>query len=92
MGQFSTGDWVKFIPALTKKSSNKCGDGKIDIIDDDVYKAEKGNSVNIALPKKDFAERIACQNSPFEDVDFESFVPIFEIIREILVSEKIIVD
>ena len=75
-----------------KKSSNKCGDGKIDIIDDDVYKAEKGNTINIALPKKDFAERIACQNSPFEDVDFESFVPIFEIIREILVSEKIIVD
>ncbi len=75
-----------------KKSSNKCGDGKIDIIDDDVYKAEKGSTDNISLPKKDFAEKIAGHNSPFEDVDFESFVPIFEIIKEILVAEKIIVD
>lgn len=75
-----------------KKSSNKCGDGRIDLIDDDVYKAEKGSTANIALPKIDFAEHIAKRNAPFENVDYESFIPIFEIIREILVAEGLITE
>jgi ABC-type dipeptide/oligopeptide/nickel transport system ATPase component len=69
-----------------KKSSNKCGDGKIDIIDDDVYEAKRGSTVNIALPKKDFADKISKRETPFDSVDFESFLPIFEIIRAILVE------
>ena len=75
-----------------KKSINKCGEGKIDIIDDDVYKAERGSTTNIALPKKEFAECIASGTAPFENVDFESFIPIFEIIREILVAEHLIAE
>jgi hypothetical protein len=75
-----------------KRSSNKCGDGKIDIIDDDVYKAEKGSTTDIALPKKEFAESIANRIVPFEDIDFANFIPIFEIIREILIAENAIVE
>jgi hypothetical protein len=74
-----------------KRSSNKCGEGKIDIIDDDVYKAEKGSTVNIALPKNDFAEHIAKRTIPFENIGFESFVPIFKIIRDILIAEGLII-
>lgn len=73
-----------------KRSSNKCGEGKIDIIDDDVYKAEKGSTVNIALSKNDFAKHIAKRTIPFENIDFENFVPIFEIIRDILIAEELI--
>ena len=74
-----------------KKSSNKCGNGRIDIIDDDVYKAEKGSTANIALSKKNFAEHITSRTTPFENVDYESFIPIFKIIREILVDEGLII-
>ena len=72
-----------------KRSSNKCGDNKIDIIDDDVYIAEKGSTDNIALPKKEFAENIAARKAPFDLIDFESFLPVFEIIKEILLSENL---
>jgi len=40
-----------------KKSINKCGNEKIDIIDDDVYIAQKGETRNIALTKNDFAKK-----------------------------------
>lgn len=71
-----------------KKSSNKCGDSKMKIIDEDVYKAEKGSTTNIALSKKYFAEKIASRQALFDSIDFESFVPIFEIIRDILLYDN----
>ena len=75
-----------------KKSINKCGDGRIDIIDDDVYEAKKDCTTNIALSKIEFAQHIAKRTAPFESVDFPSFLPIFEIIREILVAEGLITE
>jgi hypothetical protein len=73
-----------------KESINKCGDERIDIIDNFVYEAKKGNTKNIALPKVEFANRIASHLEPFGDVDFESFIPVFKIIREILIDSGVI--
>lgn len=39
---------------------------------------------NLALPKAEFAERVLNKKVPFDDMNFDSFVPIFERIRDIL--------
>ena len=72
------------------KSRSKCGNERIDIIDADVYKADKASTTNIALPKIKFADLIASCSEPFIDINFESFIPIFKIIREILVDAGVI--
>jgi len=71
---------------------NKCGTGKINIIDSDVFPNSQGNDDNIALSKYDFAQQICKHEKPFENVSFENFIPIFEIIREILIAENVIVE
>lgn len=38
---------------------------------------------NIALTKNDFAEAISAQQPPFQAMDFDGFIPLFEKIREI---------
>ena len=69
-----------------------CGVGKISIIDgssgERVINPEKENSPNFALSKMDFAEWILEKKSGFDNFDFSNFVPIFEIIKEIIENEN----
>lgn len=51
------------------------------IIDSGVFKP---NGDNVALSKNDFANLIAAGNAPFNDISFESFRPIFELLSKIV--------
>lgn len=42
------------------------------------------DDTNYALPKAEFAERVLNKQAPFDNMNFECFVPIFERIRDIL--------
>ena len=67
---------------------NSCGDGKIRIIDGhegkQVYQIADVNKVNLALSKMDFAKLVSEGTPPFDQMDFTNFIPLFEIIRDIL--------
>lgn len=68
---------------------NACGEGKINIIDgndkDGVVDFKLGaNSPNYALTKMQFAKRILDKETPFENIDFSSFIELFRVIRDIL--------
>ena len=69
-----------------------CGSDKISIIDgsseERVINPKDVNSPNFALSKMDFAECVLEKKSGFEDFDFSNFVPIFEIIKEIIENEN----
>lgn len=45
-------------------------------------------SRNYALSKTEFADRILNKSSPFESVNFEGFVPLFELLEVILQNEQ----
>jgi len=69
-----------------------CGSDKISIIDgssgERVINPEEENGPNYALSKMDFAECVLNEKSGFENFDFSNFVPIFEIIKEIIENEN----
>lgn len=59
--------------------------GKLKIIDSAVYNfEERENKNNIALSKNEFAENILHKKEGFENLDFENFRKIFDIIQTIL--------
>jgi len=67
---------------------NGYGDKKINIIDGSekcrVLRNGKGDDVNLALPKSDFAKLVLAKQSPFDAFCFDNFIPIFETIKEII--------
>lgn len=67
---------------------NACGPNKLSVIDGGdkkkVLKAPCNEETNYALSKMDFANLVFDKIEPFESMDFSSFVPIFEMIRDIL--------
>ncbi|PGQ38646.1 hypothetical protein COA05_10425 [Bacillus thuringiensis] len=65
------------------KFKNKCGENSIQIIDSDVCFINN-QSINIALSKNNFAQYIYNRTEPFDNVNFESFRPVFRIIQEII--------
>lgn len=66
---------------------NKIGSKSIQIIDSDVYRYED-EETNIALTKNDFAENILYDKPPFNEIGYENFRDIFEIINKIIRGEK----
>ncbi len=69
-----------------------CGSDKISIIDgssgERVIDPKDENSPNYALSKMAFAECVLKKKSGFENFDFSKFIPIFEIIKEIIENEN----
>ncbi|EOP60933.1 hypothetical protein IKQ_06164 [Bacillus cereus VDM053] len=65
------------------KNKNKCGENSIQIIDDGVCNITD-DSTNIALSKNNFAQYIYDEAEPFNQVNFESFRPVFGIIQDII--------
>ena len=67
---------------------NACGPGKISIIEgsskDNVLNPNDDNSPNYALPKSKFADYILNRQKPFDNFNFDNFLPIFKIIKQIL--------
>ncbi len=70
-----------------------CGKEKISIIEGvsgervlDLKNVDSG--VNYALSKSKFAEFILAKEYPFDKVNFENFIPIFQIIKKIIMEEK----
>ena len=66
------------------KKLNSCGCNKINIIDDQVYSTQFGSHDNYALSKMRFALMILKKEPPFDNFNFDSFIELFEIIKEIL--------
>lgn len=71
--------------------SKCCGPNKIDIIDGSdpkkVFKPMGENDeINYAMTKMDFANHILNGDAPFDNIDFSAFIPLFEVIRDILNS------
>ena len=76
---------------FTCTNKNKCGDNKIAIID---YQKNKGTvtlinneNENVALSKMEFADIILKEEFP-TTIDFSSFIPLFEIIKNILTQKN----
>lgn len=70
------------------KDKNACGENSISIIDGSdlkkvIHPREKP-TINYALSKMLFAKKVLLQEEPFDNLDFSSFVPLFESIRGIL--------
>lgn len=68
---------------------NSCGEQKIQIIDGSGNKKViepygKNKERNYALTKMDFAKMILEQKSPFGQMRFDGFIPLFEIIKKII--------
>jgi predicted ATPase len=66
---------------------NICGKDKINIIEgseDERVIDFNGGEENLALPKMEFAERIYKREAPFDKIKFDSFIPLFEVINDIL--------
>lgn len=67
---------------------NCCGPQSIGIIDGSgkrkVYKVDDVDEKNCALTKMDFATYVLELTDPFSQMDFSGFIPLFEIIRDIL--------
>lgn len=68
---------------------NSCGNEKIRIIDGHeksprVYSIADENKTNVALSKMKFATSVLEKTPPFDEMDFSNFIPLFEIVREIL--------
>lgn len=67
---------------------NACGPDKISIIEgsskDNVLNPNDDNSPNYALPKSKFADYILNRQKPFDNFNFDNFLPIFKIIKQIL--------
>lgn len=66
------------------KKLNSCGCNKINIIDDQVYSTQFGSHDNYALSKMRFALMLLKKEPPFDNFNFDSFIELFEIIKEIL--------
>lgn len=77
---------ISFELGLTCERKNICGKNSISIIEgstgERVTTLENGEK-NIALSKMTFANMILDKKPPFEDVNFNNFLEIFKIIRDI---------
>ena len=72
-------------------NKNSCGDNKISIIDGHaqksiVFQISDEKRENLAISKMCFAEMILQGTDSIAQIDFSSFIPLFEIIREILMD------
>jgi energy-coupling factor transporter ATP-binding protein EcfA2 len=64
---------------------DKCGEDSITIIDRDSVVAPIGEEdSNVALSKNDFAECIVREEPPFQNICYDSFKKIFDVIEEII--------
>mgnify|MGYP000582201491 CR=1 FL=1 len=75
------------------KNSKICGKTKISIIDgtnknEVISPADVDPKINYALPKSKFAELILTKKIPFDKMNFESFIPIFRMIKKIITEEE----
>jgi len=89
MGCEFDSDGLSLDGSLFCNERNSCGEGKIRIIDGHeksprVYRISDKEKTNIALSKMQFATSILEADAPFDQMDFSSFIPLFEIIRDIL--------
>ena len=78
---------IDSIHCLNCDRKEKCGKDKINIIDgtsgERITRFDNAD-VNLALPKMEFAQRILNKEPPFDNFNFDSFIELFEIIKEIL--------
>ena len=70
------------------EKKEKCGPSSIAIIEgssgEKVTSISDNHGINYALPKSQFAKMILSKQAPFDEFKFESFIPIFEVIKSIL--------
>ncbi|PEP31649.1 hypothetical protein CN575_21375 [Bacillus wiedmannii] len=81
--EFSTTYGLSVDGSKICKNKNKCGENSIQIIDSGVCNITD-ESINIALSKNNFAQYIYDKAEPFNQVNFESFRPVFRIIQDII--------
>ena len=89
MGCEFDSDGVSLDATVFCNERNSCGEGKLRIIDGHeksprVYRINDKNKTNIALSKMKFATSVLDAQAPFDQMDFSNFIPLFEIIRDIL--------
>ena len=75
---------VHYSDSVICRKTNYCGANKINIIDDEVFRAQHGAEDNLALSKMLFATNILNKEPPFDQMCFNSFLELFEIIKEII--------
>lgn len=71
---------------------NSCGPNKTRIIDGEeksrVININDEKQINYALSKSCFAKMIMNKEAPFESVDFSGFIPLIEVIKDIVKEDK----
>lgn len=85
-------DGISLDKKLLCNVKNSCGKNKINIIDGHesksyVIRIEDDDRKNLALSKMKFANLVFEGKPPFDNIDFSSFIPLFEIIKQILEEE-----
>ena len=74
------------------EKKNKCGSTSIAIIDgssgEKVTSINNNDGTNYALPKAKFAKMILNKEAPFDKLNFESFILVFEVIKQIINIKK----
>lgn len=76
---------------LICENNKKCGNNNIAIIEgstNEKVTSIDNKNINLALPKSKFASLILDKQYPFDKFNFENFIPIFEIIKEIINFNK----
>ena len=89
MGCEFDADGVSLDKKMFCNERNSCGREKIRIIDGHeksprVYFISDDEKTNVALSKMKFATAVLDKIPPFDKMDFSNFIPLFEIIRDIL--------
>jgi len=75
------------------QNRNACGPNKICIIEGAMNERvlalndETDSETNYALPKMVFASKVLANEAPFNSFNFSGFLPLFETIRKILISQ-----
>lgn len=90
-GEFDT-DGLSLDKKMFCNERNSCGKEKIRIIDGHeksprVYSITDEEKTNVALSKMKFATSVLEKTPPFDKMDFSNFIPLFEIIRDILLQQ-----
>lgn len=85
---------ISFDRNFTCSKKDECGKGSIKIIDGNsksrVYSIEDDEcSTNLALPKMKFADSILNHSAEFENINFDNFHLIFDLIKKILEQSNV---
>jgi hypothetical protein len=84
--EFSQRTGIDKTGKLTCADRNKCG--RFTIVDQQVFQVGKTSEENIALSKAQFANYVLNNNPGFNNFDITGFLPVFQLIEDMLITNR----